>query len=85
MVIKGIRRKDDTLPKRLFETEVSGGPFKGERLDRQKFNKMIDEYYQLRGWDEDGVPKEDTFKKFGLSSEWKVFKKRLGKQEVSRS
>ncbi|MFC1950755.1 aldehyde ferredoxin oxidoreductase C-terminal domain-containing protein, partial [Chloroflexota bacterium] len=81
-VIKGIRKKDDTLPKRMFETEVSGGPYKGEKLDKKKFDKMIDEYYQLRGWDEDGVPKEETFKKFSLSSEWKVFKKRLGRTDV---
>ncbi|MFC1908080.1 aldehyde ferredoxin oxidoreductase family protein [Chloroflexota bacterium] len=77
-VIRGIRRKDDTLPKRMFETATPGGPFKGEKLHRQKFSKMIDDYYQLRGWDEDGVPTEETFKKFGLSSEWKVFKKGLG-------
>ncbi|MFC1950415.1 aldehyde ferredoxin oxidoreductase family protein [Chloroflexota bacterium] len=80
LVTKGIRRKDDTLPKRMFETPVPGGVLKGEKLDRRKFNKMIDEYYQLRGWDEDGIPEERTFKKFGLSSEWKVFKKKLGKE-----
>ncbi len=78
-VTKGGRRKDDTLPKRLFEITVPGGVFKGEKLERQKFDKMIDEYYQLRGWDEDGIPTEETFKKFDLSSERKVFKKRLEK------
>ncbi|MFC1950647.1 aldehyde ferredoxin oxidoreductase family protein [Chloroflexota bacterium] len=81
-VIRGIRRKDDTLPKRLFSTAAPGGPFKGEGIDKKKFNKMVDEYYQLRGWDEDGVPTEETFKKFGLSSELKVFKKRLGRTDV---
>ncbi|MBA7617155.1 putative oxidoreductase YdhV [subsurface metagenome] len=83
-VIKGIRRKDDTLPERIFETPAPGGPFKGERLVKEKFDKMIDEYYTLRGWDEDGVPTEETFNKFGLSSEWKVFKKRFGKQGESQ-
>ncbi|MFC1907960.1 aldehyde ferredoxin oxidoreductase family protein [Chloroflexota bacterium] len=82
-VIRGMGRKDDTVPKRLFGMEVPGGPFKGEKLDKKKFSKMIDEYYQLRGWDEDGIPEEETFKKFGLSSEWKVFKKRLGRTNVS--
>ncbi len=78
-VTKGVRREDDTLPKRLFEVTVPGGVYKGEKLERQKFDKMIDEYYQLRGWDEDGIPTEETFKKFDLSSERKVFKKRLEK------
>ncbi|MFC1907992.1 aldehyde ferredoxin oxidoreductase family protein [Chloroflexota bacterium] len=81
-VTKGIRRKDDTLPKRLFEMEMPGGAFKGEKLDKKRFNKMVDEYYQLRGWDEEGIPKEETFKKFGLSSEWKVFKKRLERTDA---
>jgi len=76
-VIKGIRRKDDTLPKRLFETAAPGGLFKGQRLEKAKFDEMLDEYYELRGWDEHGVPKKKTFDKFSLASEWKVFKKNL--------
>ncbi|MFC1950124.1 aldehyde ferredoxin oxidoreductase family protein [Chloroflexota bacterium] len=83
LVTKGIRRENDTLPERIFKTASPGGVLKGDKLDRQKFDKMVDEYYQLRGWDEDGVPKEETFKKFGLSSELKVFKKRLGKEAVA--
>jgi aldehyde:ferredoxin oxidoreductase len=49
-VMRGIRRKDDTLPDRMFETVVPGGPFKGERLEKAKFDKMVDEYYALAGW-----------------------------------
>ncbi|MFA5317822.1 MAG: aldehyde ferredoxin oxidoreductase C-terminal domain-containing protein, partial [Dehalococcoidales bacterium] len=79
-VMRGIRRKDDTLPERMFETVVPGGPFKGDQLDRQKFDKMLDEYYDISGWDEDGVPSEETFKKYGLSSEWEAFS---GKIKVS--
>jgi len=76
-VLRGIRRKDDTLPKRLFETPVPGGRFKGHTLDRKKFDRMVDEYYALCGWDDDGIPKEETFSRFGLSSEWQAFQKRM--------
>ncbi len=76
-VMKGIRRKDDTLPKRFFEEPVPSGPHKGERLDKAKFDEMIGEYYALRGYDKDGVPTEEAFKKYGLTSEWKVFKKKV--------
>jgi len=31
----------------------------------------------LRGYDKDGIPTEDTFKKYGLSSEWEAFKKKV--------
>jgi len=74
-VRKGVGRKDDTLPKRLFETAASGLKVKGQKLSRSKFGKMLGEYYSLRGWDEDGIPTEETFRKFDLISEWETFKK----------
>ncbi|MFH0941967.1 MAG: aldehyde ferredoxin oxidoreductase C-terminal domain-containing protein [Chloroflexota bacterium] len=83
-VTRGIRRKDDTLPKRIFETPVPGGPFKGETLEKDKFEILLGEYYELCGWDEDGVPKKETFEKYGLSSEWQAFEKRLKKEGVAR-
>jgi aldehyde:ferredoxin oxidoreductase len=76
-VRRGKRRKDDTLPKRLFETAIPGGRFKGERLDRAKFEKMMDEYYALRGWDAEGIPKAETFQRFGLSSEGEALRQEL--------
>jgi len=76
-VIKGMRRKDDTLPRRFFEEPVPGGPYKGEKLPKVKFDKMIDDYYALRGYDKDGVPTEETFKKYSLTLEWEVFKKKV--------
>jgi aldehyde:ferredoxin oxidoreductase len=76
-VRRGKRRKDDTLPKRLFKTAIPGGRYKGERLDRAKFEKMLDEYYALRGWDSEGIPTPETFCKFGLSSEGKALWREL--------
>jgi aldehyde:ferredoxin oxidoreductase len=49
-------------------------------LDRERFEKMLDEYYGLRGWDNNGIPLEETFKGFGLSSEWKKLRKYLKKE-----
>ena len=49
----GFTKADDTLPKRLLEEP--GGP-KG---DVCRLNEMLPEYYQLRGWDENGVPTTD--------------------------
>jgi aldehyde:ferredoxin oxidoreductase len=62
-------KRRDSLPKRIFETAVPDGLHKGERLDRGKFNVMLDEYYALRGWDENGVPTKETFEKLGLQAE----------------
>jgi len=52
----GVRRKHDTLPDRFFEPAPCP-PAKGERNDRKKFDKMLDEYYRLRGWGREGKPK----------------------------
>jgi aldehyde:ferredoxin oxidoreductase len=76
-VMRGVRRKHDTLPKRMFEEAVPGGRFRGERLDKEKFDRMVDEYYALCGWDGDGIPTEETFNTFGLSSEWQAFQKKI--------
>lgn len=64
----------------MFETVVPGGPLKGERLEKEKFDKMLDEYYAVSGWDEKGIPREETFKKYGLLSEWETFS---GKMKIS--
>lgn len=47
----GIRRKDDTLPKRFIEQPLPSGPAKGETFKKKELDSMIDNYYDLRGWD----------------------------------
>ena len=56
----GFTKADDTLPKRLLEEP--GGP-KG---DVCRLNEMLPEYYQLRGWDVNGVPTTDKLSGLGL-------------------
>ena len=41
----------------------------GATIDRKKFTKMIDEYYEHHGWDENGVPTPETLKRLGLNKE----------------
>ena len=47
----GLSRKDDYPPERCLNEPIKSGPFKGFALSKEKYNKMLDEYYQLRGWD----------------------------------
>ena len=65
-VREGLTRKDDTISERMFREPLKDGPWKGEFIDREKFEKMKDEYYMLRGWSLDGIPKQETLKKLGL-------------------
>ena len=47
----GFLRKDDFPPKRLMEEPIRSGPLKGELLKEEDWEKMLDEYYSLHGWD----------------------------------
>jgi aldehyde:ferredoxin oxidoreductase len=50
----GRTRADDTLPKRYFDDPMPDRATKGHHIDREKFQKMLDEYYAARGWDKQG-------------------------------
>ena len=50
----GLTRADDTLPKRYFDDPMPGRKTKGHHIDRDKFQEMLDEYYEERGWDQAG-------------------------------
>ena len=59
----GLGKKDDTLPKRILEEPADVGVGKGLvcRLD-----EMLPEYYELCGWDQEGVPRAETLARLGL-------------------
>lgn len=59
----GLTGKDDNLPKRLLEEPLPDGSGKG-RVN--KLHEMLPEYYQLRGWDENGVPTPEKLKELEL-------------------
>ena len=52
----GLTEKDDTLPDRWFEEEITAGPFKGEKIDRVAFEALKIRYYDLLGLNAAGVP-----------------------------
>lgn len=52
----GITRADDTLPKRWFEEAIGVGPYKGEKIDRAEFDKMLSRFYAISNLTEEGVP-----------------------------
>ncbi len=68
---EGFSRKDDTLPERYFkEPTPIGLPIaRGKKIDKEKFERMLDEYYELHGWNKNGEPLEDTLKKLNLHNE----------------
>jgi aldehyde:ferredoxin oxidoreductase len=59
----GFSRKDDTLPSRILNEPIKSGPSKGEI---EELDKMLDEYYSLRGWDKNGVPTKNKLKELDI-------------------
>jgi aldehyde:ferredoxin oxidoreductase len=60
---EGLTKGDDTLPKRFLNEPLKDGPTRGRVVDLET---MLKEYYFVRGWDEEGVPKPETLKKLKL-------------------
>jgi aldehyde:ferredoxin oxidoreductase len=59
----GLTGKDDTLPKRLLKDAANTGPAKGMV---NELDKMLPEYYELRGWNPEGIPTGATRERLGL-------------------
>ena len=59
-------RVHDDNPPRFYEP-LPTGPHKGSTVQREEVVKKLREYYAELGWDEYGIPREDTLKKLGLT------------------
>jgi aldehyde:ferredoxin oxidoreductase len=65
-VREGFGRRQDGLPDRILTTAHPDGGAASRIISAHAFQKALDEYYQLRGWDADGVPREETLTKLGV-------------------
>jgi aldehyde:ferredoxin oxidoreductase len=59
-------RKDDALPERLSEP-LPDGPLRGQRISAEEFRSMLDNYYDIRGWDKTtGIPTASKLRELDL-------------------
>jgi aldehyde:ferredoxin oxidoreductase len=63
LVQAGFSRKDDTLPPRIVQEPLPDGPAKGMICH---LDEMLSEYYNLRGWTQDGIPTDEKLQELGL-------------------
>ena len=59
----GFTGKDDNLPKRLMKDATKTGPAEGKTSG---LDKMLPEYYAVRGWTKDGIPSNETLNRVAL-------------------
>jgi|LSQX01.2.fsa_nt_gb aldehyde:ferredoxin oxidoreductase len=65
---EGFTRNDDTLPYRILHEPSPEGPPKGICVGVDNLNLMLDEYYELRGWDKNGNPRPETLDRLGIKA-----------------
>ncbi len=65
-VKRGLSRKDDVLPYRVMNEPIPDGPAKGRYVPKEELDKMLDRYYELRGWSAEGIPTEGKLEELGL-------------------
>ena len=62
-----LSREDDLPPKRFRQEEIKTGPYKGFKADEEKYNELLDEFYELWGWDKKtGMQTREGLEKIGL-------------------
>jgi len=75
---EGLARKDDQLPKRMMQP-LPDGQFAGKPFTQEMLDSMLDNYYELRGWDKQtGIPTKAKLESMGLKSVARELEK-LGK------
>ena len=65
-VREGVTRKDDVLPWRVMHEPIPEGASAGMHCPPAELDRMLDEYYGLRGWDAQGVPTPARLAALGL-------------------
>jgi aldehyde:ferredoxin oxidoreductase len=61
-------RETDTLPYRVTHEPIPDGPAAGMYCPPAELERMLDDYYAVRGWDDDGVPTPETLERLDLAA-----------------
>ena len=64
---EGMDPADDKLPLRLFNDSFTKGPAKDIVLTEEEFEKSLQEYYSIRGWNSKGIPTSEKLMELGLN------------------
>ncbi len=72
-VREGKSRKDDTLPWKVMNLPIpDDGPSKGAIVTQNELDLLLDDYYQARGWNANGIPTKAKLQELGLQDYLKI-------------
>ncbi len=64
---EGLTRKDDTLPWKVMHVPIpDDGPSKGSFVSQEELDLLLDDYYEVRGWNKEGIPTIEKVKELGM-------------------
>jgi len=63
----GFGRQWDYPPPRFYQHPATSGPTQGQFTPWEDVQKLLDLYYEQRGWDENGIPTEEKLEELGLA------------------
>jgi len=58
---EGESSRENKFPRRFYQEAIAG-----KVLDEEKIQKVVEDYYEVRGWDQSGKPYPDTVLRFNL-------------------
>jgi aldehyde:ferredoxin oxidoreductase len=62
-------RQLDMPPSRWFNEPLKEGKLAGSHLNIEEYNNLLSNYYQKRGWNQNGVPEKSTMARLGIEKE----------------
>jgi len=65
--VEGFGREWDMPPARVWKEPVVSGPTEGKLIAREDVDRLLDMYYEQRGWDSNGIPTKEKLEELGLT------------------
>jgi len=65
---EGFTRQDDHIPERFHRQPLAAGSLEGFTLNKEEFERSKTLYYEMMGWDEQGIPRQAKLQELGI--EW---------------
>jgi len=59
---EGFNRAHDTVPKKIVRDALQSGPAAGQVIPPEAFEDMLDQYYEVMGWDKNGMMPDELIK-----------------------
>ena len=76
---EGMGRKDDTLPWKVLNLPIpDDGPVKGAYVTQDELNLLLDDYYQSRGWNSNGIPTKTKLEELNMNALLNIVEEKLG-------